>query len=175
MTVFKGEPPLNNAKLTAIRNEFKSMTGWAKIKRSVEELVRLCDSSYKQQLNGKPALPVVLNRLFLGNPGTGKSTCGEMYGRLLKELNFLSIGEVVRATASDLVGQFIGESQQKTNTMLEKAKGKVLIIDEAYNLDDKMYGKQVSYTSSLINQRSSAVRRPRLWAFLLLRGHSNNT
>ena len=37
----------------------------------------------------------------------------------------------------------IGESQKKTNTMLEKAKGKVLVIDEAYNLDDSHYGKQV--------------------------------
>jgi len=66
-----------------------------------------------------------------------------MYGRLLKELNFLTNGEVVKATASDLVGQFVGESQQKTNAMLLKARGKVLIIDEAYNLDDSSYGKQV--------------------------------
>ncbi len=99
--------------------------------------------SYQQQLNGKPSLPVCLNRIFLGNPGTGKTTCGEMYGRLLKELNFLTNGEVVKATASDLVGQFVGESQQKTNAMLLKARGKVLIIDEAYNLDDSSYGKQV--------------------------------
>lgn len=46
-------------------------------------------------------------------------------------------------TASDFVGQHVGESQTKTNSILDGAKGKVLIIDEAYALDDNMYGKQV--------------------------------
>lgn len=47
------------------------------------------------------------------------------------------------STASDFVGSVVGESQKKTNAMLEKARGKVLVIDEAYNLDDSLYGKQV--------------------------------
>ena len=47
------------------------------------------------------------------------------------------------ASSSDFVGSAVGESQKKTNAMLEKARGKVLVIDEAYNLDDNMYGKQV--------------------------------
>lgn len=47
------------------------------------------------------------------------------------------------ASSSDFVGAVVGESQKKTNAMLEKASGKVLVIDEAYNLDDNMYGKQV--------------------------------
>lgn len=48
------------------------------------------------------------------------------------------------ATTSDLVGSHVGESQRKTNEMLERARGKVLVIDEAYNLDDNLYGKQVT-------------------------------
>ena len=48
------------------------------------------------------------------------------------------------STASDYIGSVVGESQKKTNTMLEKARGKVLVIDEAYNLDDGNYGKQVN-------------------------------
>ena len=47
------------------------------------------------------------------------------------------------ASSSDFVGSAVGESQKKTNAMLEKARGKLLVIDEAYNLDDKLYGKQV--------------------------------
>ena len=49
------------------------------------------------------------------------------------------------ASTSDLVGSVVGESQRKTNEMLERARGKVLVIDEAYNLDDNMYGKQVTF------------------------------
>jgi len=58
-------------------------------------------------------------------------------------LGFLSNGAVVSKTASDFVGNVVGESQNKTAQILEGARGKVLIIDEAYALDDKMYGKQV--------------------------------
>ena len=54
------------------------------------------------------------------------------------------------ASTSDLVGSHVGESQRKTNEMLEKARGKVLVIDEAYNLDDNMYGKQVSYLHRIL-------------------------
>jgi Cdc6-like AAA superfamily ATPase len=62
---------------------------------------------------------------------------------LLKELGFLSNGDVVSKTASDFVGQHVGESQTKTSAILEGAKGKVLIIDECYALDDDLFGKQV--------------------------------
>ena len=47
------------------------------------------------------------------------------------------------ASSSDFLGSVVGESQKKTNEMIQKARGKVLVIDEAYNLDDKLYGKQV--------------------------------
>lgn len=58
-------------------------------------------------------------------------------------MGVLSIGEVVSKTASDFVGSHVGESQTKTNDILKNAKGKVLMIDEAYNLNDNLYGKQV--------------------------------
>ena len=70
------------------------------------------------------------------------------------KLNFLSSGDVVLSSASDFVGSVVGESQKKANAMLEKARGKVLVIDEAYNLDDNLYGKQarpVFFHLSVIN------------------------
>lgn len=138
-----GESPLNNPKLQDVLNEIKEKIGWSVIKNSVAELLDLCTKNYEREMLGQKTLPIMLNRLFLGNPGTGKTTCAELYGRLLKELNILSVGDVVMASTSDLVGSHVGESQRKTNEMLEKARGKVLVIDEAYNLDDNMYGKQV--------------------------------
>ena len=63
----------------------------------------------------------------------------------MKHLNYLSNGDVVFRTASDFVGQYIGESQKKTNAILNSAAGKVLVIDEAYNLasSHNLYGHQV--------------------------------
>lgn len=72
----------------------------------------------------------------------GKTTCAKLYGRVLKELGFLSNGEVVFKTAGDLGGQVVGESKQKTISLIEGCRGKVLVIDEAYGLNDNCYGKQ---------------------------------
>jgi len=78
-----------------------------------------------------------------GNPGTGKSTCAEIFGRILKALRLLSDGEVVIKTASDFIGGAVGESESKTASIIELCQGKVLLVDECYNLDDNMYGKKV--------------------------------
>ncbi|KAG7398349.1 hypothetical protein PHYBOEH_011257 [Phytophthora boehmeriae] len=138
-----GDRPSINPKLQAVLNEVEEKTGWNKIKDELKKLVRISDENYERELKGQETVPLCLNRLFLGNPGTGKTTCAEYYGRVLKALHFLSNGEVVKKTAGDFVGSHVGESQTKTSQILEMAKGKVLVIDEAYNLNDNMYGKQV--------------------------------
>ena len=65
------------------------------------------------------------------------------YGKLLKALRLLTKGDVIAKTASDFVGSAVGESQKKTQAILALAEGCVLLIDEAYVLDDQLYGKQV--------------------------------
>ncbi|KAJ1548253.1 M-phase phosphoprotein 8, partial [Nowakowskiella sp. JEL0078] len=138
-----GEHPLRNTRIVKILDDFNKRIGWASIKQSVQTLVDLCSKNYQLELDGKESLPVLLNRLFLGNPGTGKTTCSQLYASLLKELNFLSIGGVVFKTASEFMGSHVGESQKKTNDIIANSRGKVLVIDEAYNLNDSHYGKQV--------------------------------
>lgn len=145
-----GERPTSNVKLADVLKEIDAKIGWGRIKQLVRELVDLCDINYEREVGdgggatAKAAtIPVMLNRLILGNPCTGKTTFGSLYGRVLKHLNLLTNGDVVKKTAGDFVGSAVGQSQAKTNEILEQAKGKVLIIDETYNLNDSLYGKQV--------------------------------
>ncbi|KAJ3247215.1 hypothetical protein HDU77_008656 [Chytriomyces hyalinus] len=138
-----GVSPMKNPKLGQLLGELDQRIGWASVKKTVKELVAVCEANYERELKGIDATPVILNRLFLGNPGTGKTTCAGIYAKILKQLNFLTKGELVVSTASDFVGQYVGQSQSKTNAMIEKARGNVLLIDEAYNLNDNLYGKQV--------------------------------
>lgn len=63
-----GETPLDNPKLKTVLDQLNSKTGWTSVKKSVQELVTVCSTNYKRQLLGEPLLPVMLNRLFLGNP-----------------------------------------------------------------------------------------------------------
>lgn len=74
--------------------------------------------------------------------GTGKTTVAVIYGRILKELCLLSDGEVVYRRASQLVGDAVGVTSKKVEKLLEECAGKVLVIDEAYMLNDQQYGKQ---------------------------------
>jgi SpoVK/Ycf46/Vps4 family AAA+-type ATPase len=137
-----GENPVHNEKLKAAVAEIEVKTGWRSVKKMVRKLVHVCGQNYERELQGQEQLPVLLNRLFLGNPGTGKTTCARLYGKVLKQLGFLSNGEVVEKTAGDLGGSVIGESKQKTIALIESCRGKILMIDEAYGLNDNFYGKQ---------------------------------
>jgi len=120
-----------------------ALVGMQEVKQAVHQLVETAATNYRREIRGQPVLHLALNRLMLGNPGTGKTTVAGIYAQVLKALGLVSKGGVELRTASDFVGSHVGESATKTNGILASCKGKVLVIDEAYNLNDSMYGKQV--------------------------------
>ena len=121
--------------------KLEQLTGCEKIKKQIAGIVKLVENNYEHELKFEAKDDVSLNRLFLGNPGTGKTSVANLYGSILNHLRLLSNGDVVYKVASDFMGSAVGESQKKTKAILELAKGKVLIIDEVYGLDDALYGK----------------------------------
>lgn len=131
-----------NPELDEALKELEGLTGLRAVKKAIFDIVQLAHNNYFHELRGEHVDAILMNRLFLGNPGTGKTTVCLIYGRVLKALRLLSNGDIVYKTASDFMGQYVGESGQKTKSIVEMAKGKVLMIDEAYVLDDKLYGKQ---------------------------------
>ncbi|CAI5725442.1 unnamed protein product [Peronospora destructor] len=162
-----GDRPSTNPKLQAVLDEVEDKTGWHKIKEEMKKLVRISDENYERELKGQETVPVCLNRLFLGNPGTGKTTCAGYYGRLLKTLHFLSNGEVVKKTAGDFVGnhvsalgttklvetsgldltgEYLGQTKAKVTEKLVEAKGGLLFIDEAYELGKGHFGEEAMTT-----------------------------
>lgn len=118
-----------------------------------EQMARYCDLARLAQNRKKSGLhtPIPsLHAVFLGSPGTGKTTVARLYGAMLKELGLLSSGHVVREERSTLMGQNYASEQEKTLEALDKAKGGILFIDEAYSLykpdDAKDPGRNVLET-----------------------------
>ncbi len=130
------------------------MIGLERVKRSVEELYEVAKANEELEAEMKPRQSMALNRLFLGNPGTGKTTVAQIYGSILRDFGMLSKGELVVKAASDFVGVFLGESQNKTKAILKEAEGCVLLIDEAYGLAEK----SDIYKSSVIDTIVEAVQ-----------------
>ncbi|KAF9042770.1 P-loop containing nucleoside triphosphate hydrolase protein [Hymenopellis radicata] len=114
--------------------ELHALIGLAAVKESVEMLVDRIQINYQRDLREQEPLEMSLNRVFLGSPGTGKTSVAKLYGQILARLGLLSNGEVVVKNPSDFIGQYIGQSEAKTKAILETTKGKVLVIDEAYGL-----------------------------------------
>ncbi|KAH7137463.1 P-loop containing nucleoside triphosphate hydrolase protein [Dactylonectria estremocensis] len=113
-------------------NELEKMAGLADVKKAVGELVDRARVNHRRELAGKERLHMSLNRLFLGPPGTGKSTVAKLYGQILADYGLVSNNEVVVKTPGDFISEYIGESETNTSAILDSTIGKVLIIDDAH-------------------------------------------
>jgi hypothetical protein len=75
-----------------------------------------------------------LHTVITGDPGTGKTTLINVLSRIYKSMGFLKHNGVVKADRTDFIAEYLGQTAIKTKKVLEKAKGGILLIDEAYSL-----------------------------------------
>ncbi|KAI0030556.1 P-loop containing nucleoside triphosphate hydrolase protein [Vararia minispora EC-137] len=114
--------------------KLQQIIGLNAVKKSVQTMVGIICENYHRELSEQEPIGLPLNHVFLGNPGTGKTTIAKLYGRILADIGMLSNGEVIVKNPSDFKGQHIGHSEAQTKRILRSTVGKVLVIDEAYML-----------------------------------------
>jgi DNA replication protein DnaC len=114
--------------------ELQQMVGLESVKENLRRLYNIVKTNKERQRMQMPPLKVSMNRLFLGNPGTGKTTVARLYGLILKDLGLLSKGELITKKPADFIGQHLGQSESQTKSILRETVGNVLVIDEAYGL-----------------------------------------
>lgn len=131
-----GPPPSAALEKSKAWKDLQAMVGLKSVKESLKALVHRLQINYDRELAEKPVVDCPLNRIFLGNPGTGKTTVAKHYGQIMVDIGLLTDGEVVVKNPSDFIGEYLGESENITKRILASTRGKVLIIDEAYALSD---------------------------------------
>lgn len=146
-----GPEPSNALLKSQAWQKLQELIGLGSVKESLKVLVDSIKTNYQRELKEEPLLQYSLNRVFLGNPGTGKTTVAKLYGQILVDLGMLSNGEVVVKNPSDFVAAVLGGSQQQTKGILASTVGKVLVIDEAYGLYSSA-GKEGGASADMFKQ-----------------------
>lgn len=130
--------------------EIESMIGLHQLKKELKRYVDRVKYNEARKRAGYAIKPVSLHSVYLGNPGTGKTTVARLMGKVFHDLGLLSKGHVVIEERNSLTGKFYGSEEERTNQALERAKGGVLFIDEAYTLlvkeDPKDPGRRIMET-----------------------------
>ena len=115
--------------------ELDELVGLEEIKKSLRDLADFIELKKKTEGTLK-IKDINLHMIFLGNPGTGKTTVARMVSSILYNLGMIKEDKLIEVTSKDLVGEYLGQTAPKTNAVLQKALGGLLFIDEAYTLGE---------------------------------------
>ncbi|MBQ8132366.1 MAG: AAA family ATPase [Bacilli bacterium] len=133
----KEVPALEETKsVDEVFDELNDLVGLEKVKTALHDLVDLITLKNKTKDDLK-INNVNLHMVFLGNPGTGKTTVARMIGNILYNLKYIKQNKLIEVSSKDLVAEYVGQTAVKTMNVVEKAMGGILFVDEAYALADK--------------------------------------
>jgi len=127
--------PAEEKSLDELLKELNAYVGLNKVKQSMKDFVDYLNFiNERKKLGFKTQESLTFHCVFLGNPGTGKTTIARLLGKIFKAMGILKNGHVIEVDRSGLVGQYVGETAQKTEKVISEAVGGLLFIDEAYTL-----------------------------------------
>jgi SpoVK/Ycf46/Vps4 family AAA+-type ATPase len=151
--------------------ELDNMIGLESVKEQIRQITASVEAARRRELAGYKAEKPMQHFVFLGPPGTGKTSVARVIAKIFYAFGLLDTPAVVEAQRADLVGEYLGATAIKTNELVNRALGGVLFIDEAYSLINDSEGQGDRFGHEAVQALLKRAEDDRTELIIILAGY----